>query len=54
MKASVFLEIRAAYRHAKTIIVMQLDGAKPHVARSIQGELQVECLKDSFHMKIQR
>ena len=54
MKTNVFPAIRAAYHHAKRSVVIQLDGAKPHVARGIQEELQAECLKDGFRITIQR
>ena len=53
MKTKVFLAIRAAYYSAKRSVVIQMDVSKPHVAINVQKELEVDYLKDGYHIKIQ-
>ena len=49
-----FPTVRDAYKHLKTHVVIQVDGAKPHTKSSIQASIEVECSKQGYKIVLER
>ena len=54
MVEKVFPAVRDAYKHLKTHVVIQVDGAKPHTKASIQASIEAECCKQGYHIILER
>ena len=54
MVGKVFPAIRDAYKHLKKQVVIQIDGAKPHIKSSIQASIEAECSKQGYNITLER
>ena len=53
MVEKAFPTIRNAYKHLKKHIVIQIDGARPHVKSSIQALIKAECFKQGYNITLE-
>ena len=53
MVEKVFPTIRDAYKHLKKQVVIQIDGAKPHIKSLIQASIEVECSKQGYNITLE-
>ena len=54
MVEKVFPAIRAAYKHLKKHVVVQVDGARPHTRSSIQASIEAECTRDGCSITVEQ
>ena len=49
-----FPTIRDARKHLKKQVVIQINGAKPHIKSSIPTSIEVECSKQRYNITLER
>ena len=54
MVEKVFLAIRDAYKLLKKQVVIQIDGAKPHIKLSVQESIEAEYSKQGYNITLER
>ena len=47
-ETEAILAVKASFGHAKTSVVIQIDGAKPHIKGSIQSAIATACNANGF------
>ena len=53
-EGKVFPAIRDAYKQLKKQVVIQINGAKPHIKSSIQASIEAECSKKGYNITLER
>ena len=54
MVEKVFPAIRDAYKHLTKQVVIQIEGAKPHIKPSIQASIEAECSKKGYSITLEQ
>lgn len=54
MLQNVLPAVKAAFGHAKRSVVVQMDGAKPHIKGSIQSAIATACNADGFRITLKK